>query len=186
MTIQLRDEGDVYNVVFRDISFVSRYYSDHWWGRGEAISLTAIPRTDSTHIGSIHNISFKNISGKAENSVRISGTKESIIREIKMENVKVKFDRWTNYEGGLFDNRPTEVYPEIEKHGNPGFSIRYARDIRLDNCEVSWGENLPDYFTHALEVSDVKGLKLTNFKGEAAHPERYKAINKETDNKIQN
>ena len=43
--IQLRDEGNVHDIDFRDIQFTSRYYSDPWWGRGEAISLTAIPRT---------------------------------------------------------------------------------------------------------------------------------------------
>ena len=41
---------------------------------------------------------------------------------------------------------------------------------------VAWGKNLPDYFTHALETEDVTGLKLTGFKGEAAHPGRDKAI----------
>jgi polygalacturonase len=44
LCIQLRDEGSVYNIAFKDITFESRYFSDPWWGRGEAISFTAIPR----------------------------------------------------------------------------------------------------------------------------------------------
>jgi polygalacturonase len=176
LTIQLRDEGDVYNVVFRDINFVSRYHSDPWWGRGEAISITAIPRTPETNIGTIHDVEFQNISGKSENSVRISGTPESRIRNVRMENVNVRLDRWTRYEGGLFDNRPTTKYPDIEIHGNPGFSIRYADNVVLDKCTVSWGENLPDYFTHALEAHNISKLDYSGFKGKAAHPERDKAI----------
>ncbi len=176
LSIQLRDEGDVYNVVFRDYNFVSRYHSDPWWGRGEAISLTAIPRNPETNIGTIHDVEFFNISGRSENSVRISGTPESRIRNVKMENVKVTLDRWTTYKGGLFDNRPTKAYPDIEPHGNPGFSIRFADTIVLDNCRVNWGENLPDYFTYALEAHDVTELDYSGFKGEAAHPERDEAI----------
>jgi len=176
LTIQLRDEGSVYNVKFKDINFVSRYFSNPWWGRGEAISLTAIPRTAETNIGSIHNIQFQNITGKAENSIRISGTPESRIRNITMDSVRVTFDRWTRYPGGLFDNRPTQVYPDIETHDNPGFSIRYADSIILNNCSVSWGENLPDYFTYAIEAYNVTELDTLHFKGEAAHPDRLRAV----------
>ncbi len=176
LTIQLRDEGDVYNVVFRDINFVSRYHSDPWWGRGEAISLTAIPRTPETEIGEIHDIHFENISGRSENSVRISGTPESRIRNVTMKNVKVTMDRWTTYRGGLFDNRPTTAYPDIELHGNPGFSIRFADSVVLDKCRVEWGDNLPDYFTHALEAHDVTELDYSGFRGQAAHPGRDEGI----------
>jgi polygalacturonase len=176
LCIQLRDEGNVYNVDFRDIKFVSRYHSDPWWGRGEAISLTAIPRTPQTEVGTIHDVRIQNVSGRAENSVRVSGTSESRVRNVRLENVAVTLDRWTKYRGGLFDNRPTTAYPGIEPHGNPGFSIRHADNVVLEKCSVGWGNNRPDYFTHALEANDVTGLELTDFVGEAAHPDRDKAI----------
>jgi Glycosyl hydrolases family 28 len=176
LTIQLRDEGNVFNIEFSDITFVSRYHSDPWWGRGEAISLTAIPRTPGTKVGTIHDIVIKNIKGKAENSVRINGTKESRIKNVKLENVAITLDRWTKYKGGLFDNRPTKAYPDIENHGNPGFYIRYADNVEIKNCSVQWGKNIPGYFTYALEAHDVKDLKVKDFKGEAAHPTRDKAV----------
>jgi hypothetical protein len=172
LCIQARDEGSVYNIDFRDIHFVSRYHSDPWWGRGEAISLTAIPRTAQGKIGTIHDVRIRNVSGRAENSVRVQGAKESRIRGVTLENVAVTLDRWTQYPGGLFDNRPTTVYPGIEPHGNPGFSIRYADNVVLKHSSVKWGDHRPDYFTHALEAEAVTGLELTGFVGEAAHPER--------------
>jgi polygalacturonase len=176
LTIQLRDEGNVFNVVFRDIKFTSRYYSDPWWGRGEAISFTAIPRTNTIRPGCLSNIVVQNVTGLAENSIRINGTKESRIRDVRFENVSVKLNRSTRYPGGLFDNRPTKVHPPIEPHGNPGFFIRFADNVQLKNCSVNWGRNLPDYFTHALEAEGVTGLKLTGFRGAAAHPEQDDAI----------
>jgi hypothetical protein len=176
LTIQLRDEGSVYNIDFRDITFVSRYHSDPWWGRGEAISFTAIPRVPQGKIGSIHDVRIQNVTGRAENSVRVSGTPESRIRDIVLDHVAVTLDRWTSYRGGLFDNRPTTAYPDIEPHKNPGYSIRYADNIALNNCSVGWGANRPDYFSHALEAQEVTKLQLTHFTGEAAHSDRDAAI----------
>ena len=172
LCIQARDEGSVYNIDFRDIHFVSRYHSDPWWGRGEAISLTAIPRTAQGKIGTIHDVRIRNVSGRAENSVRVQGSNESRIRGVTLENVAVTLDRWTEYPGGLFDDRPTTAYPGIEPHGNPGFSIRYADNVVVKHSSVKWGDKRPDYFTHALEAEAVTGLELTAFAGEAAHPER--------------
>ena len=71
LCIQLRDAGSVYNISFKDITFESRYFSDPWWGRGEAISFTAIPRTAGSKLGVLHHITVENVTGRAENSVRV-------------------------------------------------------------------------------------------------------------------
>jgi len=176
LTIQLRDEGSVSNIIFRDIKFTSRYHSDPWWGRGEAISFTAIQRTNSIPLGKIQNVLVQNVTGLAENSIRVYGAEPGHIENVRFQNVAVKFNRWTKYKGGLFDNRPTKVYEPILTHSNPGFALQNAKDITLLNCRVSWGANLPDYFTHAFEAENVTGLKLARFKGEAAHSDRDSAI----------
>lgn len=175
-TIQLRDEGSVYNVEFKDINFKSRYFSAPWWGRGEAISFTAIPRSENSTIGKIHDIKVSNIVAHTENSVRINGTAESRISDIEFENVHMTMNKESKYPGGLFDNRPTTKYDDIEIHGNPGYSIRHADNIRLNNCSIHWGENRPDYYTHALEAKNVSGLRLNNFNGQSAHSDKYDAL----------
>jgi hypothetical protein len=169
-TIQLRDEGSVHDIVFRDINFKSRYHSDPWWGRGESISFTAIPRTPESKIGQIRNVRVENVTGLAENSARISGSRESRIQDVSFENVKLTMNRWTRYRGGLWDNRPTTAYPSIEEHGNPGIHVRHADRVTLRDCKVEWGENRPPYFTHALEAENVTDLTYPNFEGAAAHP----------------
>ena len=177
IAIQMRDEGNVSDIEFRDIKLVSRYYSNPWWGRGEAVSLTAHPRTPQMKMGTLRGLRVANVTGRAENSVRVSGSRECRIRDVTLENVAMTLDRWTRYPGGLFDNRPTEGrYPEIESHGTPGFHIRSADNVVLKRCSVAWGGNRPEYFTHALETDDVTALQITGFVGEAAHPERDSAI----------
>ncbi|WP_266363490.1 glycoside hydrolase family 28 protein [Tellurirhabdus rosea] len=176
LTIQLRDSGNVRDILFKDIKFVSRYHSDPWWGRGEAISFTAIPRTPETKVGQISNIRVENVTGRAENSIRVQGMPNSRVQNVTLKNVEVTFDRWTKYKGGLFDNRPTKVIADIEKHGTPGISLRHADNITLEDCRVKWGKNVPDYFTHAVEAVNVKGLNLRDFEGKAAYPERLEAV----------
>jgi polygalacturonase len=178
--IQLRDAGNIYNVEFRDITFTSRYFSAPWWGRGEGISLTAFARSAQTRLGSMHDIRVRNVTGRCENSVRINGSPAAPARDILLENVSVTLDRWTKYQGGVFDNRPPENdasgAPNIEQHGNPGIHVRNAENVTVRNCNVAWGSNRPEYFTHALEAEDVSGLKLEHFRGDSAHPQRFKAI----------
>ena len=108
--------------------------------------------------------------------VRINGTKESRISNVHFENVHVTLNRWTDYPGNLFDNRPTKGYDDIEPHDNPGFYIRFSDQVTLNNCSVSWGDNIPDYFSNAIKAHDVTGLKIEGFQGNAAHPERDQAI----------
>lgn len=176
LTIQLRDEGNVYNIVFKDINFTSRYHSNPWWGRGEAISLTAIPRNPETKIGKIHTVLIENVKGIAENSIRINGTKESRITDIRLQNVDVTLNRWTKYPGNVFDNKPTKAYEPIEKHDTPGISIRYSDRVVLENCSIAWGNSIPDYFTNAIQGTESTGIEIINFKGESANPAKYKAI----------
>lgn len=174
--IQLRDEGSVFDVEFRDIKFVSRYFSAPWWGRGEGISLTAIPRAPESEIGTIRDIRIVNVTGRAENTARINGSPQSRIRDVRLENVDLTLDRWTKYEGGVWDNRPTTAMEGIEKHNTPAFSVRHADQVSFRDCKVAWGKDAPDYFTHALEIENASGVDHAGLKGEAAHPGRDQAV----------
>lgn len=175
-TIQLRDEGNVSNIEFTDITFNARYQAAPWWGRGEAISFTAIPRAKGVKVGRIHDIRIRNVTGVAENSARINGSPESRIENIAIENMGLTMTRSTPYPGAVYDNRPTVAYPDLEPHQTPAFNIRHASNITVRDTRVGWGVNPPEYFTHALEAESVTNLALTRFTGDAAHPDRDPAI----------
>jgi len=170
LCIQLRDEGSISNVTFRDIQFVSRYHSDPWWGRGEAISFTAIPRTATTRIGTLQNVLVENVSGRAENSIRVNGMPQSRIADVRFKNVSVKFARWTRYAGGVYDNRPTKVLTPIETHALDGFNLRFADRVTLENCSVNLEESLAADFKNAVAAEDSTDLQIRKFRGESATP----------------
>jgi polygalacturonase len=163
--IQLRDEGSIYDVTFRDIRLVSRYHSDPWWGRGEAISLTVHPRNAQTKVGKLHGVTIRDITARAENSARVCGCPESAIADVTMERVTLTMGRWTKYSGGVWDNRPGGADNGIERHGTPGFAVRHAANVKMNQCSVVWGTHLGDSFTHALEAESVTGLGLSHFSG---------------------
>jgi len=176
LTIQLRDEGNVYNIDFTDIQFTSQYQAAPWWGRGEAISFTAIPRSPGVKVGRIHDVRLRNVTARAENSVRIEGVPESRAGAITIESLSLTMDRWTAYPGPVFDNRPTSSTDPLEHHRTPAIHIRCADGVAVRDCKVSWGANRPEYFTHALEAEQTANLAITRLTGDAAHPERDPAI----------
>lgn len=174
--IQLRDEGNIYNIDYRDITFNSRYFSDPWWGRGEAISFTAIPRNPTSKPGTLHHINVQNVTGHAENSIRIRGSEQSRIHDVTFDHVSVTLDRTTHYPGARFDNRPTTAIPAIEPHDTPGISVEHADNVTLDQCSVAWGPNAPESFSYAVEAKDTTGLKIQGLKGGPAHRSAGKAV----------
>jgi hypothetical protein len=181
LCIQLRDEGNIYNIDYRDITFTSRFYGDPWWGRGEAISFTAIPRTPTSKPGTLHHINVANVTGHAENSIRVCGfagvgSVHSRIHDVTFDHVSVTLDRTTQFKGALFDNRPTTAIAAIEPHDTPGFSIEHADNITLRDCKVAWGANVPDSFSYAVEAKDTTGLKIERLTGAPARPSLEKAV----------
>jgi hypothetical protein len=155
--IQLRDKGNVSNITFKDIDFLARFYSDPWWGRGEAISLTAIPRTAGAKIGRMHHITIQNVTGRAENSVRIWGSPESRIEDVLLDRVDVTLDRWTKYPGNVYDNRPS---PEaVVPHETAGFSFRDADRIQMRDCKLTWKSNAKQ-----IDAEKTTALENSNFK----------------------
>lgn len=171
--IQLRDEGSVSNITFRDIELVSRFHSEPWWGRGEAISFTAIPRTPQTKLGKLSNITVENVTGRAENSIRINGCEASRIQGIWLKNISMKFTRWTKYPGGVYDNRPTKVFPPVELHGADGINLRYVDNVNIKNCSLTWGKAPEGQFGAALAAENVRFLNLYGFEGDSAEHSIY-------------
>lgn len=167
LTIQLRDEGSVSNIVFRDIELVARYHSDPWWGRGEAISFTAHPRTPETKLGRLSNVLVQNVTARAENSIRINGSADRRIENVCLENVSLRLARWTKYPGGVYDNRPIKVLEPIEPHPTDAFNLRHAEGVVLRNCSVKWAADVPDYFRNAVTVENAVDTRIEGFMGES-------------------
>ena len=98
------------------------------------------------------------------------------VKNVLLEDCSVKIDRWTQYPGGMFDNRPTRADDPmhepggLEKHATPAYFLRNVQGAVLRNCRATWGLHSSDSFSYALEAQHVSGLKLENFTGKSARP----------------
>ncbi len=177
--IQLRDAGDIENVVFSNMVIETRLFHDDWWGKAEPIHISAVHRSPNAPIGHVRHVRFSNILCRGENGVFISGSPDSIIEDVVLDNVRIEINKTSTWPGGKHDRRPPEDDQHLYSHPTAGVFIEYARDVTLRNVEVVWGDNRPDYFGPALECHNVQDLHVRDFKGESAHPDRYPAIVRE-------
>ncbi len=193
LAIQLRDQGCVENVVFANMTVETRLFEDHWWGKAEPIYVTAIPRfrgdpesypewNPSGAVGRIRHIRFSNILCRSENGAFLAGCADSPLEDVVLDNVRLEVDKWTKWPGGRHDYRPCDKLgsafrdprndPGLVEHPTAGVFIEQARDITLRDVRVAWGATCPSPFRHALEAHDVDGLRLADFRGRSAHPDR--------------
>ena len=157
-------------MTFRDIKLTSRYHADWWWGHGEPISFTAYPRDSGTKIGKLHDVLVQNVSGRAENSIRINGSTNSLIQYVRLENVAMNFTRWTKFPGAVYDNRPTKAVAPFESHVMDAFNIRFADKVTLSRCSAVWVTNSPTYFQDSVGA-EHSTVKISKFQGESEdHP----------------
>lgn len=176
ISLQLRDEGAIEDVAFRDIRLVARHHPRPWWGLGEAISVTAHPRQAGSVPGVIRGLRFSGITARAENSFRLSGSPASRLRDIRVEGLDLTLGHWTPHPGGTWDNRPTSVLPEFETRPIPAIHVRHADGVVFDDCQVGWQAPPADHFSHALEAVDATGLDFAGLRGESAHPGRIARV----------
>lgn len=141
--LQIRDGGDVNGVTFSNINITTRYYDPSWWGRAEAIYVTACPRDPSTVVGSISNVRFLNITATSENGIFLAGSAGSFLSDIQLANVNINLKRWTEYGGGLVDYRPG--CQGLVDHHTAGVMMEYISDVALKNVNMTMMKNSADW-----------------------------------------
>ncbi len=105
ISLMQRDGGNIYNAKFENIDIETHCFSPvHWWGRGEAISITNEQRDNNSHIGSISNIEISNVNATSENGVIIYGDK---IDNILLNNINLNIINSTSWPKKGLDLRPS-------------------------------------------------------------------------------
>jgi hypothetical protein len=166
-----RDEGDIENLLFQNITIHTRLYSGHWWGKGEPIHISAIRQNPQMPVGRVRRVMFSGIVAEAEGGVVVYGTPESPIEDLTIQNLRlvVSAGSLARDWGGNFDLRPsTPASEQLFRHDVPALFFRHATGLRLDGVDVKWRGDLPEFFASALEFERCSG-RVTGFSGSAAH-----------------
>ncbi|KAK8935308.1 hypothetical protein KSP39_PZI013985 [Platanthera zijinensis] len=157
--MQIRDGGNVSDIVFSNINISTRYYDPLWWGRAEPIYITTCPRDSSSKSGSISNILFKNISALSENGVFLSGSRDGILRNLTFKNVNLTYRRWTAYSGGLYDYRPG--CQELVNHSTSGIMMEHIDGLNLENVSMKWFKNRTKDWVYPMQFKGSNVNKLS-------------------------
>ena len=126
ISLQLRDKGSIENVSFQNITIDTRLFKrEMFWGQAEPIAITVLPRLASTRVGTVRNISFRDIFCTAENGILLYGADPGAISGIRFHNVRLTLRSATDHEKGYHDLRPTIDAPFTEQ----GLHYVYAHNI---------------------------------------------------------
>ncbi|NLR09210.1 MULTISPECIES: glycoside hydrolase family 28 protein [Lactobacillaceae] len=114
LAFQLRDPGSASNIRFEDITIATKPYSQEWWGAGEPIYITLLPRDATTDLSqqTIRNVIFKNITCEADNGILVAADVPAALNQITFEDVTLTLRH--NVETPVaFDLRPWQGAAKI-------------------------------------------------------------------------
>jgi len=161
------------NIYFSNIIITNRLHKGHWWGKGEPLHVSSIPRYEGGVAGIVRNIHFSNITAESETGVVIWSDEPNNIQNLTFENVNltIKESPISHIYGGNFDLRPAlRMEKSIFEHDIPAIFARNVDGLLLKNIIVKWKGNFLPFYTYALECQNVNGLVTERFNGKAAQP----------------
>ena len=148
--IWVRDGGTVEHIQAHHLTGGVRRYADAydlpgapgWWGKGEPLFVSAAFRKGSSlpSPGKIRHLSFSHVDLDCESSLFLAGEAESVIEDVRLSEIHLRFVRQGTQPGGLFDEQPSvrHVYP----HSIPALYARWAEGLSLRDSTVRFtGEN---------------------------------------------
>jgi polygalacturonase len=166
LCIQSRDAGNIENVLFANITIQTQLQPRKWWGAGEPISVTLLPRHPDTKLGHVRHIRFSNILCKGECGIYLRGCVEQPLEGIVFDNVRVEVGKTTDVPGGFYDDRPigsasaTGQFTGIYTNTIAGIFARHVNGLTLGNTQVVWDTPKNPIYGQALDLDHIQGLDL--------------------------
>jgi hypothetical protein len=175
-----RGGGLTSDVLFSNLVMETRLYAGHWWGKGEPIYIVSGGQSNSAQ--GVRNVRFSNILADAESGILIYGTKDSPVRDIEFDRVRLRIhaprQSLARGAGGNFDLRwtATSLAGAVFAHDIPAVYCRYLAGLRVRGLDIAWDPDLPDYFSNALACEDFAELDLDDFSARQAMPTAPQAV----------
>ncbi|MGA3243325.1 MAG: glycosyl hydrolase family 28 protein [Bacteroidota bacterium] len=153
------DGGYVSDVVLSNLTIECRRHDWFWWGDGDPFHFN-IKRRSEVHknvkfeneppAGSIRNILIQNVVAHGKGSSIINGHPKSWLDGVTFDNVKL-----------YLSSDSTAPYDKSVH----ALKFQMAKNLKLRNVEVFWGNPGSKHWRSALYIEDVKGLEVDNFGG---------------------
>jgi len=168
----VRGAGSVENVVFSDIVLRTRLLTGHWWGKAEPVHVSAVLWAPGvTKPGRIRGVTFARLRVEGEHGMILWGSPDSVLEDLTLDDVRLRLRRGPNSDawGGNVDLRTTRD-PKLSLFGRdlPALLAVHTERLTLRNLHVDWTDDVPSYFTHAIEAESFRELVVEGFRGRQA------------------
>jgi len=171
-----RDGAQIENLIFSNFVVATELRPTMWWGAGEPVHVSSIPRDDKTKPGTIRHLRFSNFLCHGESGGFLFGGEGSPVEDVAFDNFRINVEKTSAIAGGFYDLRPSDLAPGVYKHTIAGIYAENIKGLRLTNTSVHWASNPPEYYGSALNATRVTDLDIKTFVGQSAHPAIQPAI----------
>jgi hypothetical protein len=116
-------------------------------------------------------VTFSRIRAEAEAGVVIWGSPESVIEDVVLDDVRLRLVRGPQSDayGGNVDLRGArDMARSLFERDLPALLAERVGRLTLRGFEVEWGEDVPAFFTHAVECAGFREVEIDRFRGRQA------------------
>lgn len=132
--VQLRDAGDMEGITFRNITLTAELSAPSWWGAGEAIIVSCLPRnTDQMRLGTLRDVSFEDIRAVSEGGVVFQGARDHALGSVRITGMVHEMRKLTRFPGGERDLQPGPAGREMGV-AIPAFFAENVDSLELSVC----------------------------------------------------
>jgi polygalacturonase len=165
IAFMVAEGGYVQNVVLSNLVINTHRFDWFWWGDGEPIFFMIERHSEmrgqpdepgELPAGSIRDVIIRNVIAHGQGSSVITGHPQSWLSNISLENVKL-----------FLSTDPAAPYDKAVN----AIQVRYARDLKMKDVEVTWEKPKWQNWQSALYLEDVAGVRLEGFVGGPAKPQ---------------
>ena len=98
-------------MTWSNIRLETEYHAPRWWGNGEWLGISLLPRQPGDSVGTARQLKFINITGRSENGGLLSSLQEGGLHDVLFENVHIKIATWSNYSRSAAGGKTGPVGP---------------------------------------------------------------------------
>ncbi len=160
--IYAREEATIEDLIFTNITIETRLHDGLWWGHGEPILVSSVPRFEGRPSAEVRRVRFSNILATGEQGIVLWGEPDAKLVDLRFQQVRLEIRRsaLTEKTGGNFDLRPAaDPKRALFAHNAPGIFARHVNGLQLIDVNLHWDEGLPEFYTHGLHAAAVGNLE---------------------------
>jgi hypothetical protein len=163
LCIQSRDEGDIENILFSNITIETELQPHKWWGAAEPIHVSHLARNPDTKLGHVRHIRFSNILCSGESGIYLRGCAAQPLEDISFDNVRVEVGKTTDQSGGFYDDRPIGSgvggqFAGVQTNAIAGIFARDVDGLTLRYTQVIWTAPKDGIYGEALDQARIQNL----------------------------